>query len=54
MLSHCISHVAIVASPFWSSVFHFLAKLLKLCEIFFACEKKTNEIKLVTQECRHI
>ena len=47
MLSLCISHVASVVSPFHSSVFHFLAKLSKICEIFFSCEKKN---KLVTQE----
>ena len=41
MLSLCFSHVATVASPFCSSVFHFLAKLSKTCEIFFSLEKKT-------------
>jgi len=40
MLSLCFSHVTTIASPFHSSVFHFLAKLSKLCEIFFSCEKK--------------
>jgi len=50
----CISPVASVASLFHSSVFHFLAKLSKICEIFFPCEKKNNEVKLVTQECKHI
>jgi len=52
MLSLNISHVATIASPFCSSVFHFLAKLLS--EIFFSCEKKINEVKLVTQECKYI
>jgi len=41
MLSLCISHVATVASPFRSSVFHLLAKLSKICE------KKINEVKLL-------
>jgi len=41
MLSLCISHVATVASPFHSSVFHFLAKLSK---IFFSFEKKTMKL----------
>jgi len=36
MLSFCISHVATVVSPFRCSVFHFLAKLSKICEIFFS------------------
>jgi len=54
MLSLCISHVVGVASPFRPSVFRFLAKLSKICEIFFSCEKKNNEVKLVTQECKHI
>jgi len=40
MLSLCLGHVATVASPFRSSVFHFLAKLSKICEMFFSCEKK--------------
>jgi len=40
-----------VVSPFRSSVFHFLAKRSK---IFFSCEQENNEIKLVTQECKHI
>jgi len=51
MLSFCIRHVTVVASLFRSSVFHFLAKLSKICEIFSSCEKKTNEVKLVSQEC---
>jgi len=45
MLSFCITHVAIVVSPFRSSVIHFLAKIY---EIFFSCEKKMNEARLVT------
>jgi len=49
-----MSHVASVASPFRSSVFHFLAKLSGICEIFFSYEKENNEVKLVTQECKHI
>ena len=53
MLSLCISPVTTVASPLGSSVFHFLAKLSKICEIFI-CEKKINEVKLVTQECKYI
>jgi len=40
MPSLCVSHVAIVVSPFYSSVLHFLAKHSKICEIFFSCEKK--------------
>jgi len=47
MLSLCISHVATVVSPFRSSVFHFLAKLSKICEIFFSCEKKTMKLNLL-------
>ena len=53
MLSLCFSHVAIVASPFRSSVFRFLAKLLKFAR-FSHVKKKHNEIKLVTQEFKHI
>jgi len=45
MLSLCFSHVAIVESPFRSSVFHFLAKLIKICEIFVSCKKKTMKLK---------
>ena len=37
MLSLCFNHVATVAGPFRSSVFHFPAKLSKVCEIFFSC-----------------
>jgi len=47
MLSLCFSHVAIVVSPFRFSVFHFLAKLSKICEIFFSCEKKTMKLRLL-------
>jgi len=43
----CFSHVATVASPFSSSVFHFLAKLSKIREIFFSCEKKTTKLSLL-------
>jgi len=46
-LSLCFSHMATVASPFCSSVFHFLAKLSKICEIFFSCEKKTTRLSLL-------
>jgi len=47
MLSLCFNHVATVASPFCSSVFHFLAKLSKIWEIFFSCEKKTMKLSLL-------
>ena len=47
MLSLCISHVATVVSPFRSSVFHFMAKLFKIYEIFFSCEKKTMKLSLL-------
>jgi len=47
MLSLCFSHVATVANPFRSSVFIFLAKLSKICEIFFSCEKKTMKLSLL-------
>jgi len=47
MLSLCFSHVATVVSPFRSSAFHFLAKLSKICEIFFSCEKKTMKLSLL-------
>jgi len=40
-------NLAIVASPFRSSVFYFLAKLSKACEIFFSCEKKTIKLSLL-------
>jgi len=50
VLSLYISHVASVVSPFPSSVFHLLIELSKLCETSFSYEKKTNEVKLVTQE----
>ena len=51
-----LSQVATVASPSHSSVFHFLAKLSKLSEIFFSCEKKPMKLSLlvVTQECKRI
>ena len=47
MLSLCVSHVATVASPFRSSVFHFLAKISKICGIFFPCEEKTMKLSLL-------
>jgi len=47
MLSLCFSHVATVASPFRSSVLHFLAKLSKICEIFFSRENKTMKLSLL-------
>jgi len=49
MLSLCFNHVATIASPFRSSVFHFLAKLSKICEIFFSCEKKTMKLSLLNK-----
>ena len=39
MLTLCFSHAATVASSFRSSLFHFLAKLSKICEIFLLCKK---------------
>ena len=54
MLSLCFSHVGTVANPFHSSAFRSLAKLSKIWEIFFSYEQKNIEIKLVTQECKHI
>jgi len=47
MLSLCISYAASVASLFRSSIFHFLAKLSKIGEIFFSCEKKTMKLSLL-------
>ena len=47
MLSLSFSHVATVASLFRSSVFHFLAELSKICEIFFPCEKKAMKVSLL-------
>jgi len=47
MLSLCFGHVPTVLSPFCSSVFHFLAKLSKICEIFFSYEKKTMKLSLL-------
>jgi len=47
MLSLCFNHVTTVASPFCSSVFHFLAKQFKICEIFFSCVKKTMKLSLL-------
>jgi len=47
MLSFCFGHVATEASPLRSSVLHFLAKLSKICEIFFSCEKKTMKLSLL-------
>ena len=46
ILSLCFSHVATVASSFRCNVFHFLAKLSKICEIFFSWEKKTMKLSL--------
>ena len=46
MLSLCFSHVATVASPFRSSIFHFLAQVSKIWEIF-SCEKKTIKLSLL-------
>jgi len=50
MLSLCFSHVATIASPFHSCVFHFLAKFSKICEIFFSCEKKTMKLSLLHKD----
>jgi len=47
MLSLCFNRVATVVSPFRSSVFHFLAKLFKVCEIFSSCEKNTMKLSLL-------
>ena len=47
MLCLCFSHVATVASSFRSSVFHFLAKLSKICEIFFSGGKNTMNLSLL-------
>jgi len=47
MLSLFFSHVATEASPFHSSVFHFLAKPSKICQIFFSCEKKKMTLSLL-------
>jgi len=44
MLSLCFSHVATVASLFHSSVFHFLVKLSRICEIFFSRVRKTMKL----------
>ena len=46
MLSFCFNHVATVASPFRSSVFHLQAKLSKIC-VIFSCEKKTMKLSLL-------
>jgi len=48
MIPLCFSHVATVVSPFRSSMLHFMVKFLKICEIFFSCEKKNNEVEFVT------
>ena len=47
MLSLCFSHDPTIASPLRSSVFHFLAELSKICEIFFSCEKKPMKLSLL-------
>jgi len=47
MLSLCFNHVVSIASLFCSSVFHFLAKLSKIREIFFSREKKTMKLGLL-------
>jgi len=52
MRSICFSHVATIVSPFHSSVFHFLVKLSKICD-FLLIWKEKNEVKLVTQGCKH-
>jgi len=43
----CFNRVATIASPFRSSVFYFLAKLSKICGIFFSCQKKTMKLSLL-------
>jgi len=43
----CSPYVASVASPFHCSVFHFLAKLSRICEIFLSCEKKPMKLSLL-------
>jgi len=45
----CSPYVATVGSPFRSSVSHFLAKLSKICEIFFSCEKKKMKLSLLNK-----
>ena len=47
MVSICLSQVGAVANPFRSSVFHILAKLSQICEIFFSYEKKTMRLSLL-------
>jgi len=47
MLSLCLCHVATIASQFRFSVFHFLAKLSKICEILLLCEKKRMKLSLL-------
>jgi len=47
MLSLCFNHVTTRASPFRSSVFHFLAKLCEIFKIFFSREKKTMKLNLL-------
>jgi len=46
ILPLCFSHVATVASPFRSSIFHFLAKRSKTCQIFSCEKKKTMKLSL--------
>jgi len=48
-----LDHVATVASPFRFSVFHFLAKLSKILQIFFSCENKTMTLSLLHKKCLH-
>jgi len=43
----CSPYVTTVAGPLSSSVFHFLAKLSKSCEIFLSCEKKIMKLSLL-------
>jgi len=48
MLSLCFNHVATVASLFRFTVFHFLAKLVKLRgDSLPICEKKTMKLSLL-------
>jgi len=47
MLSRCCGHVATIASLFHASVFHFPAKLSKLCEIFSHVKRKKMKLSLL-------
>jgi len=47
MLFLWFSHVATIANPLRSNVSHFLAKLPKICEIFFSCEKNPMKVSFL-------